>query len=121
MEYPIRNARWLGWLPLVLGAVLLTLNVLIQAPLISILLGVLVMAVGVGTLRVPPVVITLHEVQQRNLLGAVVRRQAIESLADLQIEQKRLVQVSTGKRIAYLGVGMRRGDIEALATAIAST
>ena len=116
---PLRASRGLGASFLVLGLLLLVLGLLtISDSLINVVLGPVLMLVGVGYLVGTLLVVTPTEVQLRNLLGMTVRRTPIRSLADLRLDDKRLVHTPTGKRVATLGYLFNKADVATLAQAL---
>lgn len=95
------------------GALLLLVSLLTQQ-WISVFAGGVLTALGVLMTINPMIRIEPHEVQMRNPVGMTLKRYPITSPADLAIEGKALRHLPTGKRVATLGFGTHRPDVDAL-------
>lgn len=107
----IHYSRGLAIAAAVVGVLLLLVG-LLTANVLNILVGLLLGAFGVLTMRNPIAVITDTEVQMRNPLGMTVRRFPISGPSDLRVEGSKVVHVPTGKRALSLGFGTRPADAE---------
>lgn len=107
----IHYSRGLAIAAAVVGVLLLVVG-LLSGNVLNILVGVLLGAFGVLTIRNPIAVITDTEVQMRNPLGMTVRRFPISGPADLRLEGTKVVHVPTGKRALSLGFGTRPADAQ---------
>lgn len=97
----------------VMGPLLLLLSLLTQQ-WISVFAGAVLTVLGVLMTINPMIRIAPHEVQMRNPLGMTLKRYPVTSPADLAIEGKALRHLPTGKRVATLGFGTHRPDVDAL-------
>lgn len=97
----------------VIGALLLLLSLLTEQ-WISVFAGAVLTALGVLMTINPMLRVEPHEVQMRNPLGMTLKRYPVTSPADLAIEGKLLRHLPTGKRVAMLGFGAHRPDVEVL-------
>lgn len=108
----IRNNRALAITLLVVG-VLLLLTSLAAQRLVGILAGAVLALAGVMMIN-PMLNIERGEVQVRNPLGMTLRRFAVSSPADLRMAGNNLQHVPTGKKIAGLGFGADKSDVQRL-------
>ncbi|MFD1717837.1 hypothetical protein [Georgenia deserti] len=109
----IRNNRALAITLLVVG-VLLLLTSLAAQRLVGILAGAVLALAGVMMMINPMLNIERGEVQVRNPLGMTLRRFAVSSPADLRMAGNNLQHVPTGKKIAGLGFGADKSDVQRL-------
>lgn len=98
---------------IVVGALLLLVS-LLSLQWISVVAGAVLTVLGVLMTINPMIRVEPHEVQMRNPVGMTLRRYPITTPADLAIEGKLLRHRPTGKRIAMLGFGAHRPDVDSL-------
>lgn len=114
----IRISRTLAILLIVVGA-LLGLTSLLTQNWLSTGAGVILLVLGVLQLVNPTIRIEPGEVQVRNPLGMTLKRFPVSSPADLRLDDKVLTHVPRGKKIASLGFGFEKSDVEALRAQLA--
>ena len=81
--------------------------------------GLILMVLGGLQLVNPALRIERDEVQVRNPLGMTLKRFPVSSPADLRLDDKVLTHVPQGKKIASLGFGFEKADVEALRAQLA--
>ncbi len=116
----IHYSRGLAIAAAVVGVLLLLVG-LLSGNVLNILVGLLLGAFGVLTIRNPIAVITETEVQMRNPLGMTVRRFPISGPEDLRIEGNKVIHAPTGKRAMSLGFGTRPADAEKVRSFVTGT
>ncbi len=117
-QFVIRSNRPLAATMVVIAVIGLLLSIFAGTFMPTGIVFPILALIGVLQLRAVPVVVTDRDVQLRNLLGKTIRRFEIDSLGDLRLENKKLVQVSTGKALARLGFGFDQKDVATLGAAI---
>lgn len=117
--FPIGLNRALAVAFIVLGVINLLLYAIDSShPVINLLLGLVLGFTGVVYLRGQALLVTPTEVQRKSPLGMVGKRFPIASLADLRFDDKRLMHVPTGERIAVLGWNADKADVARLRDAV---
>ncbi len=117
--FPIGLNRALAIAFLVLGVLnLLLYAVTSSRPLLNLILGLVLGFTGVTYLRGQALLVTPTEVQRKSPLGMVGKRFPITSLADLRFDDKKLIHVPTGERIAVLGWNADKADVARLRDAV---
>ena len=109
----IRHSRPMAITFVGLGALIALVSVLTSS-WVTVVAGVVRLALGILQLVNPAVRIDAHEVRMCNPLGMTLRRLPISEPRDLVVDGTQLLHVPTGKRAASLGFGMHRPDVEAL-------
>lgn len=109
----IRYNRVMAVAFLVIGVLLFLLSIA-TTQWISVVAGAVLALLG-GLMLVNPMMrIESHEAQMRNPVGMTLKRHPLTSPADLAVEGNALRHRPTGKRIATLGFGAHRPDVETL-------
>ncbi|MDN5895548.1 MAG: hypothetical protein L0H93_16170 [Nocardioides sp.] len=117
--YPVslRYSKVLSISCLVVG-ILLFVVALLTAEWFSMLPAVILGLLGTLMLVNPMFVVHDGEAQMRSPLGFTTRRHPVTGPADLRAESKRLVHVPTGKKVASLGFGVDKGDVQRLRSSV---
>lgn len=114
----IRFSRTMAILLIVVGA-LMALSALLTEAWVTGGAGLILMVLGGLQLVNPALRIERDEVQVRNPLGMTLKRFPVSSPADLRLDDKVLTHVPQGKKIASLGFGFEKADVEALRAQLA--
>lgn len=109
----IRYNRVLAVAALVVGVLLAAVSLPDQA-WISVIAGVVLIALGVLMLINPIVKVEPGEVQLRNPIGMTLKRYPVTSPQDLVIDGKSLRHLPTQKKIVSLGLGVNKDDVATL-------
>lgn len=87
----------------------------------AVLAGAVCELLGALMLVNPILVVQDGSAQVRNPLGMTVRRFPVSGPEDLRVEGKRLVHVATGKKVASLGLGVHKPDVERVRAMVPGT
>ncbi|MGC5628729.1 hypothetical protein ACPYO6_12550 [Georgenia sp. Z1344] len=98
---------------IVIGALLILTGVLGER-WISLFPGIVMPILGIFMLINPMARIEPHEAQQRSPIGIVTKRFPLRGPADLRAEEKYLVHVPTGKKVASIGFMSNKEDVAAI-------
>ena len=109
----IRYSRPMAIAFAVLGAVIALISVLTSS-WVTVVAGVVLLALGILQLVNPAVRIDAHEVRMCNPLGITLRRFPVTEPRDLVLDGRNLLHVPTGKRVAALGFGVHQPDVDSL-------
>lgn len=109
----IRYNRVMAVAALVVGVLLAAVSLLSQS-WISVLAGVVLIALGSLMVVNPIVRVEPGEVQLRNPIGMTLKRFPVTSPQDLTLDGTTLRHVPTQKKIATLGFGANKDDVTSL-------